>query len=92
MSTLKQQKAQNKMQSIKQIEKQQRQELKRLIKWVGTQTRLAEQLGVSQQVVSSWVKRGRISATSATLVERKTAGLFKRSDLRPDVSKWNEGV
>jgi DNA-binding transcriptional regulator YdaS (Cro superfamily) len=92
MSTLKQQNAQNKMQSIKQIQKQQKQELSRLIGWVGNQSILARQLGVSQQVVSSWISRGRISATYATAVERKTNGLFKRDDLRPDVINWNEDV
>ena len=76
------------MQSIKEVKKQQKDKLNELIRWAGTQTRLAHNLGVSPQVVSAWVKRGRISATCAADVDKLTAGLFKKQDLRPDVINW----
>lgn len=72
------------------IKKQQKDELFKLLSWVGNQAQLARQLNVSRQVVAGWVKRGRIAAKYATEVERKTNGLFKRDDLRPDVFEWFE--
>lgn len=82
----------NKMQSIEQIEMQQSAQLNKLLAWVGSRRRLANELGVSRQVVYGWVDRGRISATAATQVHRKTDGLFKREDLRPDVKEWAEDI
>lgn len=76
------------MKSIAIIKKQQQEQLNKLIEWVGSQTRLADELGVTKQTVHNWLIRGRISAVCATLVEEKTAGLFKRTDLRPDVVVW----
>ena len=80
------------MQSKEELEQQQKQQLFKLLAWVGSQTQLARQLGVSRQVVAGWVKRGRIAAKYATEVERKTDGLFKRADMRPDVFEWFEEV
>ena len=80
------------MKTQQQIEHQQREQLEQLLKWVGTRARLAAELGVSRQVVYGWVDRGRISATAATEVHRKTDGLFNREDLRPDVKEWKEEV
>lgn len=76
------------MKSIAIIKQQQQEQLNKLIEWVGSQTRLADELGVTKQTVHNWLSRGRISAVCATLVEEKTAGLFKRTDLRPDVVVW----
>lgn len=76
------------MKSIKEIKKQQRDELIKLVEWVGSQARLARELNTSNQVVYSWVKRGRISATAAMMVEKKTDGLFTKESLRPDVTAW----
>ena len=76
------------MKSNTEIMKQQKDELNRLIEWSGTQTRLAHNLGVSPQVVSAWVSRGRISASMAREVEKITKGQFTKRDLRPDVIKW----
>lgn len=59
-----------------------------LLAWVGTRKRLAEQCGVSPQAVYDWVKRGRISATCAKIVDEKTDGLFKKEYLRVDVKEW----
>ena len=80
------------MKSIEVMKAQQERELNRLLKWVGSQAQLSKQLGVSRQVVHLWFKRGRISATMATEVERKTLGLFKRDELRPDVIEWSYDV
>lgn len=78
------------MQSSTQIEQQQKDQLSKLLTWVGSRKRLADECGVTPQSVYYWVKRGRISAQHATIVERKTDGLFKRADLRPDVVVWDE--
>jgi len=76
------------MKSMEQIKNEQKEQLFKLLAWVGSQARLSKELNVSQQVVSSWVARGRISATAAMLVDDKTKGLFKKEDLRPDVINW----
>lgn len=76
--------------SIEQIKSQQKNEFFKLLAWVGSQARLARQLGVEPQVVAGWVKRGRISAKMANLVDIKTMGKFKREDLRPDIEEWAE--
>ena len=78
------------MKSELQIKQQQKEQLYKLTAWVGSQRRLADELGVSKQTVNNWIKRGRISAVCATLVEEKTTGLFKRDDLRPDVIVWSD--
>lgn len=78
--------------SIKEIKQRQKKSLNELINYVGGPARLAMLLDVSVQVVTNWKSRGRISATMATEVERKTGGLFTRAALRPDVVKWSESV
>ena len=80
------------MRSAKDLKTQQKRELKKLLDWFGSKARLAELLNVSRQTVYDWEKRGRISATMATEVERKTNGLFTRKQLRPDVINWSEEV
>lgn len=54
----------------------------------GSQAGLAKALGVSDQVVCNWVRRGRISATMAEKAQDVTAGKFDKRELRPDVRKW----
>lgn len=76
------------MLSFTEVTQRQKDNLYKLIAWVGSQSRLAKQLGVSRQTVNNWISRGRISATAAIEVERKTDGLFKKEDLRPDVVQW----
>ncbi|QDP59267.1 MAG: putative regulatory protein [Prokaryotic dsDNA virus sp.] len=78
--------------SKSQIKEKQAAELARLIDYVGSRNALASQLGVDYSVVTMWIKRGRISATQATAVERLSEGRFKRQDLRPDVPAWREEV
>lgn len=72
----------------KQIQQQEKAQLVALVKWAGSKTRLAKMLGVTPQVVSGWMKRGRISATSAAEAEKQTRGLFTKRALRPDVTEW----
>ena len=77
------------MKSIKeQIEEQQKQELSRLLDWAGNQSRLADMLGVTRQVVYGWLMRGRISATAAAEAEKQTRGIISKRSLRPDVKEW----
>lgn len=71
------------------IRKQQKTKLAELIEYAGNKSRLAKALGYSKQVVGHWEKRGRISATAAMIAEDVTNGYFKKEDLRPDVSEWN---
>lgn len=76
------------MKSYKELEQQMKEQLEKLVEWSGSQVRLAHCLNVSRQVVHSWVKRGRISASMAIEVEKITKGRFTKRDLRPDVIKW----
>lgn len=76
------------MKSIQEINKQQKEELERLIEYAGSKARLAQALGVSRQIVYYWLKRGRISASCAKDVEFITDGAFKAVELRPDVVSW----
>lgn len=71
-----------------QISEKEKEQLSLLIAWVGGQSNLSRLLGVTPQVVNNWVSRGRISATAASVVEKKLNGKFKKSDLRPDVLNW----
>lgn len=80
------------MRSAQDLKVQQKRELKRLMDWCGSKARLAETLGVTRQTVYYWEKRGRISATMATEIERKTGGMFTRKQLRPDVITWGQDV
>ena len=75
--------------SIKrEIERQEKQQIVRAIKWAGGASVLALLLGVSPQVVSNWRQRGRISATGAAELEKVSKGEFKKSEMRPDVKEW----
>jgi DNA-binding transcriptional regulator YdaS (Cro superfamily) len=77
------------MTSIKeQIEQQEKEQLEAAVAWAGSASVLASLLDVTPQVVHGWIKRGRISATSADVLEKITNGKFKRSEMRPDVKDW----
>lgn len=76
------------MKPYEEIEEQMKEQLNALVEWSGSQVRLAHYLNVSKQVVSSWVRRGRISASMAIEVEKVTKGAFTKRQLRPDVVKW----
>lgn len=58
----------------------------------GSQTRLAERLGVSQRSVSGWEQgTTQVPAEKAMLIERVTDGQVTLSDLRPDLSRLMAG-
>lgn len=82
----------NKLLSAEEIKAKQAAELARVLTYVGGTTALAAQLNVPQKTAYAWVHRGRVSATIATEIERISGGLFKRTDLRPDVADWHEPV
>lgn len=81
-----------KLLSADEIKQQQASELARVLKYVGGTGALAAQLNVPQKTAYAWVHRGRVSATVATEIERRSGGLFKRTELRPDVADWHEPV
>ena len=76
------------MKSSAQIKQQQAKELIAVIKYAGSQVKLARACGVSRQVVNEWVKVGRISEFGATTIDRVTSGYFRREEMRPDVVVW----
>lgn len=78
------------MSILTQHKSQQAAYLIKLVAWAGNQTVLANELGVSRQVVHGWLTRGRISATMAIKVEEITCGKFTKEQLRPDVKTWDE--
>ncbi|MCX8016612.1 MAG: helix-turn-helix domain-containing protein [Rhodocyclaceae bacterium] len=55
------------------------------IRCAGSQTALAQRVGVRPQAVHLWVKKGRVPAARALAVERATAGQVSRHELRPDL-------
>ncbi len=78
------------MLSDKKIKELQKDELNRLLAWIGSRKRLADELGITRQAVFDWIKRGRISAVMAVEVEKRTNGMFTKEGLRPDVVKWDK--
>lgn len=51
-----------------------------------TQDQFAEMLGVTQSLVSQWITgRKRVSPEQAPLIEQKTGGEVRRSDLHPQL-------
>jgi len=69
-------------------EAQQKEALREVLDWAGSQTKLAKILGIDRVAVTAWTKRGRMSATAAERLEEITNGLFSKRRLRPDVVKW----
>jgi DNA-binding transcriptional regulator YdaS (Cro superfamily) len=56
------------------------------IKALGSQEKLAEAIGISQQGVSYLLRHApRVTAEVAVAIERATQGKVRRSDLRPDI-------
>ena len=51
----------------------------------GSQVKLAEAMGCSQQQVSYMLKADRVSAEMATKIDSVTGGQVSRSSLRPDL-------
>jgi DNA-binding transcriptional regulator YdaS (Cro superfamily) len=59
--------------------------IERAIQRVGSQASLARALGVAQQVVNNWLRRGNVPAAHCPSIEKATAGLVTCEELRPDV-------
>ena len=73
----------------KTIKTQQRDNLKRLIKYFDyDRQKLADALDVSLNTVYGWTLRGRISAKMSIKAEKITGGKITKTMLRPDVSDW----
>jgi len=63
-----------------------RNHIKRAVKAVGSQKKLADAMGCSQQQISYLLKGARnVSAEMAVSIERATAGAVTRHHLRPDI-------
>jgi len=45
---------------------------------------IASQIGVTQQAVSNWKKRGNVPAFHCAAIEKATSGAVRRWHLRPD--------
>ena len=67
------------------IKDQQAIALNKLVEFCGSQATLGRLLGATDQTVSGWVKRGRISKKEAINAELLTSSIIKKTDLRPDV-------
>lgn len=52
---------------------------------VGSQSRLAELVGVTPQAVSKWLRSKSVPAERVLAVETATAGAVSRHALRPDI-------
>lgn len=62
--------------------------LEMAIKAAGSQAKLAEAIGRTQQAVSKWVREGRIPAEYVVAVEKATG--INRAELRPDLYEGME--
>jgi DNA-binding transcriptional regulator YdaS (Cro superfamily) len=64
--------------------------IERAIDIVGSQQKLAEAIGLSQQGVSYLLKQApRVTAEVAVAIERATNGEIRREMLRPDIFNTN---
>lgn len=59
--------------------------IERAIEIHGSQAKLADAIGCSQQQISYMLKADRVSAEMATKIETVTGGKVRRSELRPDL-------
>ncbi|OAV36044.1 hypothetical protein AO364_1212 [Moraxella catarrhalis] len=65
--------------------------VKDLIAYFGTQTKLAEAIGVSQGTVTGWLNGTHgIRESNALKIEIVTQGQFKAIDLNPSLAKIKE--
>ena len=55
------------------------------IELVGSQELFAQRMGVTQQAVSYWRKKGTVPAEYAVLAEQATDGRISRQKFRPDL-------
>lgn len=59
--------------------------ISRAILIAGSEAKLGRAAGVSQNAIWQAKRRGRVSAELAVAIERATAGLVSRAELRPDL-------
>lgn len=60
--------------------------IERAVSLIGSQQKLAEAIGLSQQGVSYLLKQApRVTAEVAVAIERATKGEIRREQLRPDI-------
>jgi DNA-binding transcriptional regulator YdaS (Cro superfamily) len=59
--------------------------IKRAIKILGSQTALAEELGVTPQAVQQWEASGKVPVKRVIEIEKATNGKVSRYKLRPDI-------
>ena len=59
--------------------------LDRAIETLGGVGKLADAIGLRQNVVSNWRQRARVPANQCLAIETATGGAVTRHDLRPDV-------
>lgn len=55
------------------------------ISLLGNQTALATAIGTTPQVITNWLRRGRVSVDFCMKIERATGGRVSCEMLRPDV-------
>ena len=77
------------MESQAEIKARNRAALWSLLLFMGTRKRLADTCSVTPQTVYYWIQRGRISATCAKIVDKKTGGRITKEQLRADVEDWS---
>lgn len=70
-------------------EKQQKESLETYLTWAGDVATLAKILGESNQTVTNWFARGRMSARSACKAERLDDAPLPKEVIRPDVMSWD---
>jgi DNA-binding transcriptional regulator YdaS (Cro superfamily) len=59
--------------------------IEKAIAIVGSQTALAEELGIRPQAVQQWVASGHVPVRRVIAVEKATGGAVTRHELRPDI-------
>jgi len=60
--------------------------IKKAVDYVGNQTELAKQLGVTRQAISNWVRlKSPVGVKHAVKIQEVTNGEVKFYDLRPDI-------
>lgn len=59
--------------------------LDRAIETLGGVSKLADAIGLRQNVVSNWRQRDRVPANQCIAIETATSGAVSRHDLRPDI-------
>lgn len=74
-----------------QQKRKQKAQVRKLIEYFGTQTKMARAIGIHQGGISSYLNgRHGISQTVAKTIERVTEGKFKAVDLCPRIGRYHD--